>query len=147
MVKCFDRLTRFDIIRGIKLLEIIYYTLISFIITLIITNFFENDKLISIVFKKYDYSKVSFYELLKDITIDISILVIYLYYLKKLLSCIPSLLVYLDKNYVSNKKNEATIGVSLGTGIIIYTSLPTVKDKLKELDIRIKKYINHVFIE
>mgnify|MGYP001250881412 CR=1 FL=1 len=147
MGKCFDRLTRFDSIRAIKLLEIIYYTLISFLITLIITNFLENDEIISIVFKKYDYSKVSFYELLKDITIDISILVIYLYYLKKLLSCIPSLLVYLDKNYVSNKKNEATIGVSLGTGVIIYTSLSTIKDKLKELDIRIKKYINHVFIE
>ena len=41
MGKCFDRLTRFDIIRGIKLLEIIYYTLISFIITLIITNFLK----------------------------------------------------------------------------------------------------------
>ena len=147
MGKCFDRLTRFDSIRAIKLLEIIYYTLISFLITLIITNFLENDEIISIVFKKYDYSKVSFYELLKDITIDISILVIYLYYLKKLLSCIPSLLVYLDKNYVSNKKNEATIGVSLGTGVIIYTSLSTIKDKLKELDIRIKKYINHVFTE
>tara|TARA_B100000161_G_C33375431_1_gene335363 strand:+ start:177 stop:620 length:444 start_codon:yes stop_codon:yes gene_type:complete len=147
MGKCFNRLTRVDSIRLIKLLEIIYYALISFLLTLIITNILENDKLISTVFKKYDYSKVSFQELLKDVIIDISILAVYLYYLKKLLSCIPSLLVHLDKDYVSNKKNEVTIGISLGTGIIIYTSLPTVKDKLKELDIKMKKYINQVFIE
>ena len=46
MGKCFNRLTRVDSIRLIKLLEIIYYALISFLLTLIITNILENDKLI-----------------------------------------------------------------------------------------------------
>lgn len=122
-----------------KLIEIVYYTLISFILTLIVTNLLENDEIIPGIFKKYDYEKVDIYDLLKDVIIDISILSIYLYYLRKLLACIPSLPQYLNKNYISNKKGEVIVGVTLGTGIIIYTSLSTIKDKLKALDIKIKK--------
>lgn len=145
MQSCIRRLIRFDSIRLVKLIEIIYYTLISFIMTLFITNILESDKIISSVFKEYDYEKVGLYELLKDIIIDVSILSIYLYYLRKFLSCIPSLPSYLNKNYISNKKSEVSTGVFLGTGIIIYTSLPSIKNKLKELDKKIKKCINSTF--
>lgn len=144
MNPCIERLTRFDNIRIIKLIEIIYYTIISFIITLIFTNILEDDNLFPYAFKKYKYSEFSAFELLKDIIIDLSILAIYLYYLKKLLSCVPSLPVLFSKKYISNKKNEVNIGIALGTGIIIYTSLSTIKDKLKELDIKIKKYIDSI---
>lgn len=141
--ECIEKITRFDHIRLFKLMEIIYYTLISMMITLIITNILEEDSIVPYVFKTYDYSKVSVYELIKDIIIDLIILVVYTYYLKKCLSCIPSIMMLLPSgNYIPNKKNEAYMGVGLGMGIIIYTSLPTVKDKLKELDIRIKKYLS-----
>ena len=60
-------------------------------------------------------------------------MIVYLYYLKKFLSCIPSLPGFFSKKYVSNKKSEVTIGISLGTGIIIYTALHSIKDKLKEI--------------
>ena len=140
--KCIEKITRLDHIRLFKLIEIIYYTLISMMITLIITNILEEDSIVPYVFKTYDYSEVSGYELLKDIIIDLTILVVYIYYLKKCLSCIPSIMIFLPSGeYISNKKNEAYMGVGLGTGIIIYTSLPTIKDKLKELDIRIKKWL------
>jgi len=133
MNKCFKRLLRFDDIRLIKLLEIYYYTVISFLLTLTFTQILQNDNLVSFVFKTYDYKKAPILELFIDTLIDLFVLVIYIYYLKKLLSCIPSLPGYFSKKYVSNKKSEVNIGIGLGTGIIIYTALPSIKDKLKEI--------------
>ena len=51
MGECIDRLIRFDDIRVMKLIEIIYYTIISFIITLIFTNLIEDDNLFPFAFK------------------------------------------------------------------------------------------------
>lgn len=140
--KCIERLTRFDHIRLIKLIEIIYYTIISLLITIVITNILEADNIIPFIFKTYDYSEVSEYELLKDIIIDLSVLAVYLYYLHKFLSCIPSITKLLSNEYISNKKNEVSIGIGLGSGIILYTSLATVKDKLKEFDLRFKQRLD-----
>ncbi len=146
MGECIDRLIRFDDIRVMKLIEIIYFTIISFIITLIFTNLIEDDNLFPFAFKKYKYSEFSTFELLKDIIIDLSILAIYLYYLKKLLACIPFILNPLVPKYKSNMKNEISTGIILGLWIVIYTALPTIKDKIKELDVKIKKYIDSIFL-
>ena len=144
MKTCIERLMRFDNIRIMKLIEIIYYTIISFVITLIFTNLLEDDKLFPFAFQQYKYSGSSAFELLKDIIIDLSILAIYIYYLKKLLSCIPFILNPLVPKYKSDMKNEISTGIILGLWIIIYTALPTIKDKIKELDTRVKKYINSI---
>jgi len=144
MGACIDRLIRLDGIRIMKLIEMIYYTLISFIITLTFTNLIEDDNLFPFAFKEYKYSEVSAFELCKDIIIDLSILSIYLYYLKKVLSCMPFILNSLFSKYKSNMKNETSTGIILGVGLVLYTALPTIKDKINELDTRVKKYIDSI---
>ena len=141
MNPCIERLTRFDDIRIMKLTEIIYYTLISLLLTIFTANLLESDSLY-FIFKKYDYEKEDTYLLIKDIIIDVSILTIYIYYLKKILSCVPFVLNPLVPKYKSGMKNEIATGIILGSGIILYTSLTTIKEKLKVLNIRVKKYID-----
>ena len=139
MNKNVESLLRFDIIRLFKLLEIVYYALISFFVTLLVANILEDDNYMPYIFKNYDYEKASIGKLLLDIIIDLSFLCVFLYYLKKLLSCIPFVLSRANKAYKSSMKGEVMVGIGLGTGIILYTSLFTVKDKLKVLDEKLKR--------
>jgi len=141
---CFDRLIRFDSIRLFKLLEIIYYTIISFIITALFANLLENKNLFPFVFKHYDYEKHEIGYLLKDIIVDLSILTIFIYYLTKFLSCIPFIFSSLNKKYKPSMKGEVTVGIVLGSGIILYKSLYTINDKLKSFNIKLKEYIDNL---
>jgi hypothetical protein len=139
MNKNIRSLLRFDNIRLFKLLEIVYYALISFFVTLLVANILEDDNYMPYIFKNYDYEKASIGKLLLDIIIDLSFLCVFLYYLKKLLSCIPFVLAPLNKKYKASMKGEVLVGIGLGTGIILYTSLFTIKDKLKVLDEKLKR--------
>lgn len=142
-----ESLLRFDEIRLFKLIEISYYTIISFIITLIFSNIVEDDSILSFIFKTYDYEKEESYNLLKDILIDLIFLSIYLYYLKKTLHCIPFIFKSFSSKYKSSKKNEINIGITLGTGIVLYTSLNTIKQKIDVLDKRIKSFFKYYLID
>lgn len=135
---CFERIFRLDSIRLFKLFEIVYYTIISFIITLIVGKLVENDNYMPYIFKTYDYEKVDKWTLLKDILVDLTFLSIFLYYLKKTLNCIPFIFSSLNKKYIPSMKGEIITGVGLGSGIILYTSLHTIKDKISVFDSKIK---------
>jgi len=137
-ISCPKRIIKMDIIRLFKLLEIVYYTIISFIITFFVANFLENDKYMPYIFKTYDYEKASLWDISIDIIIDLSILSIFIYYLRKSIYCIPFIFGGLNRNYKSNMKSELSTGVSLGLGITLYKSLPTVSDKISELNRKIK---------
>ena len=50
----YKRLVRLDDIRLFKLIEISYYTLISFVLTLITANILENDNYIQCILKYYN---------------------------------------------------------------------------------------------
>lgn len=139
----YKRLVRFDDIRLFKLIEISYYTLISFVLTLITANILENDNYIPYVFKTYDYDKTNITILFIDICIDLIILVVYLYYLRKFLLIIPFIFAPLNKNYKPSMKGEVTVGVALGSGIILYKSLYTIDGKLKSFN---KKFQDRFFI-
>ena len=141
---CFERLIRLDSIRLLKLLEIVYYTIISFIITAIFGNLLENKNLFPYAFKDYDYEKQDIKFLLKDIIIDLIILTIFLYYLKKSLACIPFIFGGLNKKYKSSMKGEVTVGIILGTGIILYISLTSITGKLKVFNSKLKLYIDNL---
>lgn len=141
MRKDIENLLRFDGIRLFKLLEMSYYTIISFAVTLLFANILENDTYMPYVFKTYDFEKASMAELFSDILIDLVVLVIFLYYLKKALSCFPFILSSLNKQYIPSMKGEVAIGIGFGSGIILYTSLKTIKDKLKALDGKIEKQL------
>lgn len=139
---CFNRLIRFDNIRLFKLLEIVYYTIISFVITAVFTNLLENKNLVPFVFKHYDYEKAEMGYLLKDIIIDLSIITVYLYYLKKSLACIPFIFSGLNNKYKPSMKGEVTVGIAFGSGIILYKSLYTISDKLGVFNKKLKEYID-----
>jgi len=141
--KCVERLIRIDSIRLFKLLEIFYYTIISFIITNIFTKFINNDNIFPYVFKTYDNDKESTFRLIKDITIDSLVLVVFIYYLKKILNCIPFIFAPLNKKYKPSMKGEVYIGIGLGTAFPLYISLyDSIKSKLKVLNKRLDKIID-----
>jgi len=139
----FDRLVRFDSIRIFKLLEIFYYTIISFILTYVFTTLINNDNIIPYVFKTYENDEESNITLIKDIFIDLMVLVIFIYYLKKLLSCIPFIFAPLNKNYKPSMKDEVYVGIGLGSSLVLYDSLYySIKSKLKVLNKRVNKVID-----
>ena len=125
-----ESLFRFDSIRLFKLLEICYYSIISFSICLLFGNYLENDKLMPYIFKSYDYDKVSISKIFVDICKDIFSLIIVSYYTKKLLKVIPFIFASLNKNYIPSKKGEINLGITLGMGLVFYTSLHTLSDIL-----------------
>ena len=145
MTNNIETLLKMDEIRLFKLIEISYYTILSFTITLLISNIVEDDNIMPFIFKTYDYKKEESINLFKDVIIDLTFLSVFLYYLKKLLRCIPFVFSIFSKKYKPSKKNELNVGITLGTGIILYTSLPTIKDKLSILDKRIKLFLNEIY--
>lgn len=143
--KCVERLIRFDSIRIFKLMEIVYYTILSFVITNIFTTIINNDNILPYVFKTYDNDETSNIMLIKDIFIDLILLVIFTYYLKKLLSCIPFILAPLNKNYKPSFKGEIYIGIGLGSSLVLYNSLyGSIKSKLLLFNKRIDEFIDYL---
>ena len=140
-MKKFESLFRLDSIRVFKLFEIVYYTIISFIISLFIGNILEDDKIVPYIFKTYDYEEVSIPKLLIDLLIDIVIFVIILYYIKKALHYIPFIFAPLNKKYKPSLKGEVDRGIQLGSGLILFTALSTIKNKIEALNKKIKKII------
>ena len=140
-MKRFESLFRLDSIRVFKLFEIAYYTIISFLICLVIGNLLENDKTMPYIFKTYDYEDVSISKLLIDLLIDIVVFVIILYYIKKALHYIPFIFAPLNKKYKPSLKGEVDRGIELGNGLILFTALSTITDKIEALNKKIKKLI------
>ena len=135
-----NNLLRFDKIRLFKLLEITYYAIISLMITGLVTSILVNDNLVPYIFKTYDYEKANITELFIDIVIDLVILVIYIYYLNKVIKCIPFIFYGLNKNYVPSMKGENIVGIGLGSAIILYPFLKhPLSDKVETLISKIKK--------
>tara|TARA_B100000963_G_C22115792_1_gene446863 strand:+ start:44 stop:487 length:444 start_codon:yes stop_codon:yes gene_type:complete len=140
--KCIERLIRFDSIRLFKLFEIFYYTIISFIFTII---FIISTEKLSFNFKIYENEKkdgVDNITLIKEILFDLLILVLFIYYLKKILGCIPFIFAPLNKKYKPSIKGEIYIGIGLGSAAPLYSSLYfSIKNKMEILNERIKKDI------
>ena len=141
--KDIDNLLLLDDIRLFKLIEIVYYSLISFIITVILGNVLENDDYMPYFFVTYDYEKEDIYTLFKDILLDITAIVIILYYVKKILRCIPFIFAPLNKKYKPSMKGEVDVGIVVGMGLVLYTSLITIKDKIKAFDVKIKEKMDN----
>ena len=124
------RLFRFDSIRLFKLLEISYYSIIAFFLTLITINIFENDHLFPLFLIDYPEEKeIGYIKLLLNTFFDIAFIVIIIYYLRKILNCIPFLFKSFNKKYKSSLKDEMNIGITIGMGMVIYYTLHSIKKK------------------
>ena len=138
--KCIERLIRFDSIKLLKLIEIFYYTIISFIFTVIFIISIDKSSFNFIVYENKRESEIDNFTLIKDILIDILVLVLFMYYLKKILSCIPFILAPLNNKYKPSMKGEIYIGLGLGSAAPLYSSLYlSVKNKMEIIIKRIKK--------
>ena len=138
--KCIQRLIRFDSIRLFKLIEIFYYTIISFVFTVIFIISIEKSSVIFKIYEKKEESEIDNSTLIKDILIDILVLVLFMYYLKKILSCIPFIFAPLNNKYKPSMKGEIYIGLGLGSAAPLYSSLYlSVKNKMEIIIERIKK--------
>ena len=70
------------------------------------------------------------------------ILVLFIYYLKKILSCIPFIFAPLNNKYKPSMKGEIYIGLGLGSAAPLYSSLYlSVKNKMEIIIERIKKHL------
>jgi hypothetical protein len=118
------RFLRLDAIRVSKLLEIAQYALLSFWFNIIIGSFL--DKLFPIYNEKKHKSLV-----MLEVTLQIFVLVIFLYYSRKLLSIIPFFFALTSK-YISNMKGEINIGMAAAPLALVSTQFNLI-NKVKSL--------------
>ena len=98
-----ERFFRMDRIRASKILEICQYAIISFWFNIVIGSFLDK------LFPEFDPKKNA-YMIAFEITYQIFVLSIFMYYSNKLLSIIPFFFA-LTSTYVSNLKGEISIGL------------------------------------
>lgn len=105
-----ERLFRFDLIRASKLLEIVQFTLVIFVLGFIIGS--KIDQLFPII-----TTEPSNIELIRDISLQLALLSIAIYYITKIAQVIPFVL-SLTNQYIPSMKGEALFGGSIALTII-----------------------------
>jgi hypothetical protein len=122
-----ERLFRFDLIRVTKLLEMTQYTLITFILAFLSGILVDNICYIDITPETID--TISNIELITKILLQIILIVIFSYYIQKIVILIPFLFP-LTKGYIPSMKNESIIGISLAMSMIYVSIQTNFKNKL-----------------
>ena len=115
-----ERVIRFDTIRVCKLYELMQYTLLTIPLAWMGSSF------VTMFLKKYaaEPDKYSVGQLIFSIFLSVLMIVIFAYYIPKLVVVIPFLAPYQGSGYEPSKKDEAMIGVSMATGLFFFGSLP-----------------------
>lgn len=108
----FERLIRFDTIRISKLLEMIQYAVIVFILAFLIGS--ATDSLFPLPKPE---EKISDFDLYKDLFLQLCLIVISVYYITKIAQVIPFLFSLSDK-YIPSAKDENMKGAGIALAII-----------------------------
>ena len=133
--KAAEKLFRVDMIRFLKLAEIIQYSVIAFVFALLIGTF-VNKNMPSTLDDDKKPKNILIISL--ETIIHISILIIIAYYLKKFVAIFPFLLKWMDKNYIPSYHQESAIGIAIGVGYIFNKTQDKLDNKLDYLT----KYFN-----
>ena len=133
--KAAEKLFRVDMIRFLKLAEIIQYSVIAFVFALLIGTF-VNKHMPSTLDDDKKPKNILIISL--ETIIHISILIIVAYYLKKFVAIFPFLLKWMDKNYIPSYHQESAIGIAIGVGYIFNKTQDKLDNKLDYLT----KYLN-----
>jgi hypothetical protein len=131
-----DDLLRFDSIRGMKLLELCQFSLIGFVLGYINGTLLNN--YVFVPFKKENYVNKGYPRLVGNLnpklwfhlTIDICIIIITTYYLKKITNVIPFIFGFLEPKYKSALKSENLIGFTIGIGFIYLRVLDNFQSRV-----------------
>jgi hypothetical protein len=105
-----ERLLRFDLVRLSKLLEIVQFGLVIFVIAFYVGSFIDN--LFPDVTEKTPNSI-----LIRDLALQMSLLLIAAYYIRKIGEIVPFLF-SLTKDYKPSLKGEAAFGGAIAMTII-----------------------------
>jgi hypothetical protein len=107
-----ERLLRFDTVRVSKLLEQTQFAIIVFVIAFFVGSM--TDKLFPI---STEPEKLSDWELWRDLFLQLALIAISAYYIKKVAAIIPFFFSLSDK-YVPSSKGESMAGAGLAMAII-----------------------------
>jgi len=120
------RLTRTDSIRIMKLLEIVQFSVIGFTLGMIIGG------LINKIFPEFDEDKNKYY-IFVETMIEMSVLIIVAYYIKKIAIIIPFCCDGFNNKYKSGLHNENSSGISLGLAFVFAATQTNLEKKVKYL--------------
>jgi len=132
-----ERLIRFDEIRFYKLVEIAYYSIISFLLAI-----FLGPILNILTPKLNDKDKDNFVYILIESAINFALILIVAYYIYKIVRVIPFFLNFSDK-YVSSLKGENEAALGFVIGIILYGSQKRLTKNIK----RIEQFIHNKILK
>ena len=137
--KKLESLLRFDEIRLLKLIEMCQFAVIGIILGSLNGMFISRYVIIpydekKYVTKEYPRTKGNRNPLLWfHLIIDICVITITTYYLKKIATVIPFAFGFLNKKYVSGMKNEGVIGFTVGLGFVYLRILVNFQSRLNLL--------------
>jgi hypothetical protein len=130
-----------DSVRFFKLIEISQYTILGLLFTL----YFGNN--INSLFPEFDETKKT-YVIIYEIILQVFLLILITYYIKKFILIIPFVLLPIinnyNFNYIPSKKNESLIGILLGIGYVIIITQNTLISKINELSKRFSLYNSYI---
>ena len=109
-----QRLFRFDLIRASKLLEIVQFGVITFFLAFYIGSWMDS------IFPEVS-EKTSNADLVRDLILQLALLLIVAYYIKKIAEVIPFLF-SLSKEYKPSYKGEAAFGSAIAM-VIMFASV------------------------
>jgi hypothetical protein len=137
--KRFNDLIRLDKIRIYKLLEMLQFTFITFIIVIFITTFLNKNFLDT---KKKYKLKVNVNSIIKDfikLFFKTYMLVIIVYYSKKIILLFPSLPALYDKQFNEHSTLEYTLNIALI--VVLFEMLHEYHNEYEKLSYMIVQYI------
>lgn len=117
-----ESLYRFDSFRASKLLDLVQTSIVVFVICLILGSYFDN-------FFPILTNDCSNAELLTHTTLQLSLNVVLIYYIRKISENIP-FLIPLSNDYISNKNGEHVLASMLMIGVIFYKPQISFQKKL-----------------
>lgn len=125
-----DRVFKFDIIRILKIMEISQYSIISFLISLLIGKYIND------LFDHYDEHKY-YIKLLYELILHVFILTVATYYIRKISLAIPFILKplidYQKIKYIPSKKGESILGVALGISYVFMATQTNLINKITHI--------------
>jgi hypothetical protein len=119
-----EKLLRFDLVRASKLLEISEFVILTFVMG------FYAGSLIDYILPKYD-PEVSNFNLVKDVVIQLVLVAVSAYYIKKISAMFPFMF-SLTPKYIPSKKGEAAFGGAIAMAIIF---ISVQKNFIKKIDL------------
>ena len=144
MANNINNLLRFDLIRIMKILEMCQFCLVGFILGYINGTFLNNH--VFYEFKKENYISKEYPHLVGNLNpklwfhllMDIIIIIITTYYLKKFTSLIPFMLSFIEPKYKPGLKSEGEVGFTIGLGFIYLRVLDHFQQRVNLLIGKIK---------